>query len=148
MVGKIFSIIRQTQMCITRYYVRATGIDISTIFPPQHRFKLQLILSSVASYSLYICYGKTIFKDSSSQQQYKHVLCFKKLISKERNPQRITTSKKSVSKQKIQIQVLIAAITFYLIFYFIFHSLVKAPTLSLFYIAIRKEKKKIPGLAI
>ena len=31
-------------------YVRATGIEIPMILPPQHRFKLQLILSSVANY--------------------------------------------------------------------------------------------------
>ena len=47
MVGSIMSI-RQTNVHIT--YVRATGIDISMILLPQHRLKLQLILSSVASY--------------------------------------------------------------------------------------------------
>ena len=34
--------------------VRATGIEISVVLPPQHRFKLQFILSSVASYLSYV----------------------------------------------------------------------------------------------
>ena len=49
---KKMAIIRKTPTCITwvPVYVRATGIEITLALPLQHRFKLQLILSSLANY--------------------------------------------------------------------------------------------------
>ena len=113
-----------TKMCIAWYhtYVKAIRIKISMILLPQHRFKLQLIASSVANYLFHVLpqnsfrdlRNDTFKKDSFSGNFY--ILRHWKLISKERNPQRITTLKEYVNKQTMQIQVVITAITFYFIF--------------------------------
>ena len=39
---------------VPMFGLRANGIEISMILPPQHRFKLQLILSSVAKYLFHV----------------------------------------------------------------------------------------------
>ena len=49
-------------------------------------------------------------------QLTKQVLCFNKLISKEKNHQRIIAPNEFGNKQKIQIKVVITAITFHFIF--------------------------------
>ena len=66
-----------------------------------------------------MCYSKTVLTKTQSTIHprktnfleisaiAKQVLCFKKLISKEKKHQSITTPKESVNKQKIQIHVVI-----------------------------------------
>ena len=75
-----------------------------------------------------MCYSKTILKTQSSNDTSKkdsftrnislnkHVLRFKKLISIEKNLQRITIPKEYMNKSKIQMQVAVTAITFYFVF--------------------------------
>ena len=60
------------------------------------------------------------------------------MISKERNPQRITTPQECMNKQKIQTQVVITAIKFYFIF-----SYYTSFRLSLCHITQSQKKKEI-----
>ena len=65
------SIIRQTRVHYMVYPLcqSTTGIKISMILPPQHWFKLQLILSSVANY-LGMCLCATVKQFLRFKQQY------------------------------------------------------------------------------
>ena len=69
-------------------------------------------------------YCKVIF-DSNVSRKYlaTEVFYFKKLIAKERNPQRITTPKESVNKQKFQAEVVITAMFYFIFSYQLRHSL-------------------------
>ena len=123
------------------------------ILPLQHRLKLQLIPSSVASYlSSCSCYSKIILKFkqwyTSRKNSFRgHIYLSKFLVFRSWFPrkktlkERIRTPEMSMNKlEKFLVQILITAITFYFIYSYLL--------VSTFTVSHSQKEKKISVISV